>query len=585
MNLSRWFSPQRLPELLAGLLLLVAVIRIASTYHVLSQAYDEPATVAGGMEWLDRGTYLIDPFHPPLARVASVLGPYLAGARMADDRMLMDERGVSYDMFGMGTEILNWSGRYWQTLTLARLGMLPFLVLGTLVVFWWAREVGGGETAVLAVLCFTTLPPILAFSGFAYTDMPVAVLVGASAFVFARWLESPSPGRAALFGGVTALAVLANFPAILFLPPCWLVTLACWWWFHRRKPLATRELLGHAALAVLLGVVILWAGYRFDVERLNHVYARPSEDVRALHASPRVKAVLQEVVAINPPIPAPALVRGLTSIFKSNTKGRPSYLFGEVREGGWRYFFLVVAAVKSPVAFLILAGVGGASMLARGRKSRDWRLLVPCLCGLSVLAASTLAKVNYGRSVLSVYPFLAVLAGYGGMFLWTMEKSWLWPGRIGLAILLAWLLVSTTWIHPDYVAYFNELAGRHPEKVLLWGCDYDCGQDAARLGKLLRERNVHEVSLSLFTTSDVTKLGYPPFRVLNPYERTTGWVAASMRLILTGDTFWGGTHPDAYRWLLGCQPVARAGKTIYLYSLPCNAPVKASSNGTLENPQ
>jgi hypothetical protein len=559
------------------LLLAVAVVRIVSTYHVLSQAYDEPATIAAGMEWLDKGTYGMDPFHPPLARIACVLGPYLAGARLTEDRMIFDEHGVSFDTSAMGTEILNWSGRYWQILTLARLGMLPFLVLGTLVVFWWARELGGGGAAALAVLCFTTLPPILAFSGFAYTDMPVAVLVGASVFVFARWLEEPSVRKAALFGAVTALAVLANFPAILFLPPCWLATFVCWWWFQRREPRHARGFFRHAAWAALVFTVVMWAGYRFQVQRVSSVYARPAEDVNALHAPALVKSVLREVVAINPPIPAPALIRGLTSIFKSNAQGRSSYLFGEMRNGGWRYFFLVVAAVKSPLAFLILAVLGGAAMLMRGWKTRDWRLLVPCFCAVSVLMASTAAKVNYGRNILSVYPFLALLAGYGAMSLWTMEKSWRWPGRIGLALLLAWLLVSTSRIHPDYVAYFNELAGPHPEKVLLWGCDYDCGQDAARLGKLLQERNITQVSLALFTTSDVAKLGYPSFQVLSPYQKTTGWVAASMRLLLTGDAFWGGTHPDAYRWLLECQPVARAGKTIYLYSLPCPAPVGSAS--------
>jgi len=327
----------------------------------------------------------------------------------------------------------------------------------------------------------------------------------------------------------------------------------------------------------------MWAGYRFQVQRVQGIYARPADDVKALHVSPTVKKVLLKVVQINPPIPAPALIRGLTSIFISNAKGRPSYLFGEMRDGGWRYFFVVVAAVKSPLGFLILALLGGGGMLLRGWKTGDWRLLVPTLSAIVVLIASSVAKVNYGRNILSVYPFLAVMAGYGGMLLWTMEKSWRWLGRIGLIVLLAWIVVSTTRIHPDYVSYFNELAGRHPEHVLLWGCDYDCGQDAARLGKVLREQNVKQLSLSLFTTSDIAKLGYPPFQVINPNEKATGWVAVSMRLLLTGDSFWGGTHPDGYRWLLDCPPVARAGTTIYLYSVPCSA--SPGGGHGVDNPQ
>src|SRR5438093_2328745 len=64
------------------LLVLTGVARIVSTYHVFNQTADEPASLAPGLEWLERGTYKIDPIHPPLARIAIALGPYLSGARM-----------------------------------------------------------------------------------------------------------------------------------------------------------------------------------------------------------------------------------------------------------------------------------------------------------------------------------------------------------------------------------------------------------------------------------------------------------------------------------------------------------------------
>jgi len=60
--------------LLAG----IGAARIISTYHVFSQTSDEPAHVVTGMEWLERETYTFEPLHPPLARVAVALGPYLS---------------------------------------------------------------------------------------------------------------------------------------------------------------------------------------------------------------------------------------------------------------------------------------------------------------------------------------------------------------------------------------------------------------------------------------------------------------------------------------------------------------------------
>ena len=42
--------------------------RIVATYPVFNHTFDEPAHLATGMEWLDRGTYTWEPQHPPLAR-------------------------------------------------------------------------------------------------------------------------------------------------------------------------------------------------------------------------------------------------------------------------------------------------------------------------------------------------------------------------------------------------------------------------------------------------------------------------------------------------------------------------------------
>lgn len=62
-------------------LILVASVRIVSTYHVFSYTIDEPAHIACGMEWLDKNRYTSEDQHPPLARVVAALGPYLIGAR------------------------------------------------------------------------------------------------------------------------------------------------------------------------------------------------------------------------------------------------------------------------------------------------------------------------------------------------------------------------------------------------------------------------------------------------------------------------------------------------------------------------
>ncbi|MGH7332192.1 MAG: hypothetical protein ACREKS_05465 [Candidatus Rokuibacteriota bacterium] len=71
----------RFGPVLFGVLLALATARVILTYPVYSHTVDEPAHLACGMEWLDRGTYTRNPHHPPLARILAALGPYLAGER------------------------------------------------------------------------------------------------------------------------------------------------------------------------------------------------------------------------------------------------------------------------------------------------------------------------------------------------------------------------------------------------------------------------------------------------------------------------------------------------------------------------
>src|SRR5262245_60953281 len=68
-------------RLIAIIIVLVASARIISTYNIFSHTLDEPAHIACGLEWLADGAYKWEPQHPPLARIAAALGPYLLGAR------------------------------------------------------------------------------------------------------------------------------------------------------------------------------------------------------------------------------------------------------------------------------------------------------------------------------------------------------------------------------------------------------------------------------------------------------------------------------------------------------------------------
>src|SRR6185503_16965824 len=80
-------------------LALIGSIRIASTYTVFNHTFDEPIHLACGLEWLDKGVYRWEAQHPPLARVATALGPYLMGIRSPQlpnsNQLLMTYEGLA----------------------------------------------------------------------------------------------------------------------------------------------------------------------------------------------------------------------------------------------------------------------------------------------------------------------------------------------------------------------------------------------------------------------------------------------------------------------------------------------------------
>src|SRR5436190_16883198 len=127
-----------------ALLIGIAVLRIVSTYHVFNATIDEASHIAGGIEWWDTGKYTLETKHTPLARVSVALGPYLAGMRWMGFKKWQDT-----------FPILSATGNYWHNLTLGRIGVLPYFIIATLVVFFWTRRLLGVTAAVLAAAVFT----------------------------------------------------------------------------------------------------------------------------------------------------------------------------------------------------------------------------------------------------------------------------------------------------------------------------------------------------------------------------------------------------------------------------------------------
>jgi hypothetical protein len=548
----QWLSPR----VLVAACLAVGIVRIVSTYHVFNQTWDEPAHVAAGMQWLDRGLYTYEPLHPPLARVLVALGPRLAGIRSAGHDNVWLE----------GNSILYAGGAYHRNLALARLGVLPFFVLACLVVFAWARRAAGTAEAVCAVLLFSTLPPVLAHAGIATTDMAVTATIALALYCLTLWLERPTWLRSLALGITLALAVLSKLSALLFLPAALVAVALCRRGERRGRsarpgPVRTTRL----RLTYAAALLTVWAGYRFAVGPLVAPDAvRPA-------APPAALPSLDRLARANV-FPAPALFEGIGQLAAKNRAGHKSYLLGEVRTTGWWYFFPVALAVKTPLPFLLLMGAGLVSVWRGYSGPERRRRLEPGAIALAILLVCLPSRINIGlRHVLPMYPFLAIVAGIGVVELWRAQRARR-TARILAVVLVGWQLVTSALAHPDYLAYFNELAGHHPERILV-DSDLDDGQDLDRLADTLRARHIASVSLAYAGSATVAEHGLPPIHWLEPHRPDTGWVAASLYSIKLGSLNRPGY--DDFAWLERYRPVALVGHSIRLYYIP---PSRAEAN-------
>jgi hypothetical protein len=507
----------------AILFVIVAIARIVATYGEFNATFDEPAHLATGMQWLDKGQYNIESLHPPLARVAVALGPYLDGIRSQGHEALWRE---AYFVMYSGES-------YYRTLTLMRLGVLPFFILLCVVVWLWTRRLFGDDAAVIAVGLTTLLPPILAHGSVATTDMALTSTLLLTLYLFTRWLDTPTPGLSIALGVAGALTVLSKFSSGPYLIASAPLILAARWWLsgpsarERRLgfPAATRTVIAFATC-----LFVIWAGYRFSVASIGGL-----------------------------PMPAPEFVKGLYKVAERNGLGLDAYLLGKISTHGWWYFFPVTLAVKTPIAFLLMAVAGVVFSVRSALQTRIWHVLVPVLVVVAILASSMPANINIGvRHVLPVYPLLAIVTGGALVALWRSASN-AHAKRAFVGVAAAWLLIASARAHPDYIADFNELVGNRPDRVLVNG-DLDWGQDLDRLAEDVRKRGITRIRIAYFGSASPPK-HIPGVERLAPHDRSPGWVAVS-EAVIKGVLV---APRDGYAWADSIAPVARIGKSIRLY--------------------
>jgi hypothetical protein len=493
---------------IAALLLFIGISGVVSTYAHLSQTVDEPWHIYCGLQWWHNKTVgTVDGVsgNPPLAHAMSTAPLYIA------NNFIAPPRGISLRDY------------YMRETVLTRLGILPFYILSCLVVFIWSRQLFGMASALWSLGLYISLPIVTGHAGLATTDMAYTAMLLLALMAGMRWLERPSAVNAILMGESVGLMIGTKFSALVQWPAAMLVIVVAQAVINRRQslpafPFRRAHIITGLVYVLPLSVLMLGLLYRFNFGTL----------FADLHAAKLIEE-----------------------------HGFHIWLFGPLHEAVW-YFFPVVFFFKTPLPFHFASLLGGWKTIRSVKQGEDMKRLFPLLAAGIIMLVSMTSNVNLGvRHVLPLYPLLAIPAGYGLRLLW---EGIMWRRALACGLVL-WQVAGFASAYPDHIAYFNELAGPHPEFISL-DSDFDWAEDEMQLAEALRKHNVDAVYLCLRPqhVNDKSKVLLDATVLSCPDDAVTGWIAIGRTERMT--------HPHKFAWLSQYEAVQKVGKILDLYYIP-----------------
>jgi hypothetical protein len=541
-----------------GLALYAALSVGAARYNAAT--FDEGTHLPAGYTYLAAGDYRLNPEHPPLVKMLAAAPLRLLPVALRTD----DGAWQARRQWEFGRRFLY---RWNDADRLLFLGRLPIIGLGLaliLAVVWWARRVGGRGAAGIALLLAVLNPDMLAHGSLVTTDMGIALASFLSVAALERLADRIAPARVLAFAFALSAAVATKFSVLLFVPilallaACMMVSGS----FRETAAARLRVLLAVGAVSLVVVYVVLWAtyGFRFFASSDGHaplLWERVAPSGRLLRTAASA--------ALDHHLLPEAYVLGFLRFFKASAD-RPSFLLGQISNDGFWYFFPATFLMKTPVPLLLLM-MAALVQLCRERRRGDYFLWLPPVLYMALVMTRSL---NIGhRHLLPIYPYLFILAARAGDGLWASGRTLL---RAIVAVLLVWYAAGTLWLHPQYLAYFNELAGgpAHGYRRLV-DSSLDWGQDLKALKAWMDRERVAEIKLCYFGSADPDYYGIHGERLpgdLHP-ARIADRIHAGDVVVISATHLAGLYLGDEERALVQRfrdePPMARVGYTLFVY--------------------
>lgn len=598
-----------------------------------SMIYDEDAHIPAGYSYLKTFDMRLNPEHPPLLKDLSAI-PLLFINPALDTTKDFWEQNPNDAQWNSGKSFLFNSGNDPdQIIFWSRLPIILIFVLLSLFIFFWTKEIAGIGAGLLAFTLFTFDPNILGHNHYVTTDLGIAAFITFVFYYFLKFLKNPNRKNVWLLGLFLALVQLTKFSSVLIFPVFGLILIIYAIAKLARHPKDTnlkfrlnnlRKYIWKFIIAFAISIAIVWIAYFLSTfnmpeEKLpqivDHYFTKG--DAMSVNAK-------KAIISLNEnPILRPMAIYlfGVFRVFQRVAGGNVIYFFGQISTHGFFSYFPVVFLLKTPLTTLALIfsalAIALYNLFKRLRvdskverfgsfsyvytrlrsfvRTRTTESLLLLFIFIYCLTSIT-GRLNIGlRHLFPIFPFIYILVAKTIFsFLKKIKPRIEKRLAYGIVIVLATVLIfETIAVYPNYMSYFNSLAGGSKNGYrYVTDSNADWGQDLKRLKNWIEEYNhcamqsqpqkcnSNRYSIDPAKPIDKIRVDYfglanlnyylgeyfePWWKSRRPIEE--GYYAISTLFLQEGIYDHRIENDESYRWLINKKPFHQVGTSILIYKI------------------
>jgi hypothetical protein len=529
----RYWAPPACLLLLHALLILTSIAGSSITT-------DEVAHLPAGYSYIQTGDFRLNRDHPPLMKAWAAL-PLVT----LDLKPIWELPSWSHgEAWGFGAQFLTENRAPLRRIIW--MGRLPMVAVGLLlgvVLFAWARTWWGYRPALFVLFLFALCPNFLGHGGLVTTDAGVACFTLLALYALWRFSEHQALSDAAWCGVALGLALLAKYSALVTMAVVAVLCSAsfmtrvsgvgCRVWRDRRAtpdtrrptPVSAGTWLAAATLMVVIPLGLITLGFGF----------------------PRGLANFADGLAVQ----------------RAFDRDRTAFLWGQYSDRFW-YYFVLAQWWKTPVPTLLC--FAAALVLARWRTPIErlrWAFILLPIAAFHLAGMAFPFKVGV-RYMLPTLPFVFLACGAVAARVGRAGRGW----RIAFAGLCLWYAAGTLRAWPNYLSYFNQLAGGVDGGVhYLDDSNIEWGQDLYRLRDYLDTHPPTTLHAAV-----VAKIGLEHYGIDAEWIglRDLTWPEPGVTYVvgahfLQRPSLYPGNPAVRFHWLDRYRPVDRIGGSLFVY--------------------